>query len=169
LKLDDLGLTPNQSKRWQLEARIPEDLFCDHVRQTCEDGKELTSASLMRLAQSLKGKSSGRNGAGNRKGHAVHQHGLSGNGESAIGRAEQGNNHFPTCTFGEVLSELHNHHQVLDGILRPLYIGETLSLRPAELRMLRYLLSETGGLLAQLEQIEAGVPVCTCYEERQAV
>src|SRR6187431_2923701 len=42
LKLDDLGLTSNQSKRWQMQARIPENLFRDHITQTCKDGKELT-------------------------------------------------------------------------------------------------------------------------------
>ena len=55
LKLDDLGLTPNQSKRWQLQARVPENLFREHVKQTCDDGKELTSAGLMRLAKRLNG------------------------------------------------------------------------------------------------------------------
>ena len=58
LKLDDLGLTSNQSKRWQLQARIPENLFRDHITQTCKDGKELTSAGLMRLAKRLEGGSS---------------------------------------------------------------------------------------------------------------
>jgi hypothetical protein len=35
--------------------------------------------------------------------------------------------------------------------------------------MLRYLLSEIGGLLAQLEQTESGVPNCACRPERAAV
>jgi hypothetical protein len=68
-----------------------------------------------------------------------------------------------------LLSELQNHHHVLDGILRPLYSGETSSLRPAEMRMLRYLSSEIGGLLAQLEHIDFKAPNCACRSQRAAI
>src|SRR5262245_31500790 len=55
LKLVDLGLTANQSKRWQLQARVPEEAFREHVEQTRSEGKELTSAGVMRLAKRLRG------------------------------------------------------------------------------------------------------------------
>jgi hypothetical protein len=169
LKLDDLGLTSNQSKRWQLEAKIPEELFCDHVRQFCEDGKELTSASLMRLAKTLNGKESDRSHDGSKNGGTVPRHVSNGNGKPARNGTVKQQNHLPTCEFGDLLSELQNHHQVLDGILRPLYSSEASSLRPAEVRMLRYLLTEIGGLLAQLEQVESPSPNCACRSQRVAV
>ena len=73
------------------------------------------------------------------------------------------------AAIGDVVSELRNHHKVLDGILRPLYSGETASLRPAEVRMLRYLMAETGGLLAQLDKLEGEAIGCTCHNDRAAV
>lgn len=169
LKLDDLGLTSNQSKRWQLEARIPEDLFCNHVRQTCEDGKELTSASLMRLAKSLNGQLSEGSRDGNQNGRTARRPASNGNGTGATIRAVKRSNNLPDCEFDDVLNELQNHHQVLDGILRPLYSGECTSLRAAELRMVRYLMVETAGLLARLDRWESGLPKSVCCQARAAV
>ena len=164
LKLDDLGLTPNQSKRWQLQARIPESLFREHVRKTCEDGNELTSAGLMRLAKRLKGELAVRNGHPNGK----DGHDLNGNGKSAVGRVAKWDHRSSISALGDLISELRNHHNVLDGILRPIYNGETASLRPAEARMLRYLMAETGGLLAQLDKREIDSIGCTCHKDRAA-
>ena len=51
LKLDDLGISRNQSTRWQMQARVPESVFREHIKLTCDAGKELTSARLIRLAK----------------------------------------------------------------------------------------------------------------------
>ena len=58
-----------------IASQGPENLFREHVKQTCEDGKELTSAGLMRLANRIEGGSRpDRNGHSNGK----HAHALNG-------------------------------------------------------------------------------------------
>jgi hypothetical protein len=123
----------------------------------------------MRFAKSLNGQLSDRGRDGSKNGRTGHRNGSNGHRMSATDRAVPRANHLPKCEFGDLLSELQNHHEVLDGILRPLYCGETPSLRPAEMRMLRYLSSEIGGLLAQLEHIDSKLPNCACRSQRAAV
>jgi hypothetical protein len=170
LKLDDLGLTSNQSKRWQMQARIPENLFRDHITQTCKDGKELTSAGLIRLAKRLKGEPAVRSGHSNVKnGQVVNGHVLNGSRTSAIGRIGKWDHRGSISALGDLVCELRNHHKVLDGILQPIYSGEVATLRPAELRMLRYLMTETGDLLAQIDKLEGEAIGRTCHADRAAV
>lgn len=172
LKLEDLGLTSNQSKRWQLQARVPENVFVQHVRQTCKDGKELTSAGLMRLAKRLSGESEERNGHSNGKcSHTPQERRWNGNGGASAlsNRLGKWDDRPPASAFGEIVSELRNHHQVLEGILHPLYSGEVDSLRPAELRMLRYLTTETRRLLSQLVKLDGGTVDRMCHRNRAAV
>lgn len=51
LKLDDIGVSQNQSTRWQQIARVPQGEFDQHIRQQREAGKELTSKGIRQLAQ----------------------------------------------------------------------------------------------------------------------
>jgi hypothetical protein len=170
LKLDDLGLTANQSKRWQMQARIPDQVFRDHVKQICEEGKELTSAGLMRLAKRLAGELSGRNGKTARKNRrSVEGLHANGNGKTAADRVGKWDDRSGNNAFAEIVSELRNHHQLLDGMMRPIYCGEPITMRPAELRMLRYLLTETGGLLRKLDEIGLKLLDCACHLDRAAV
>ena len=48
--LDDLGITKDQSSRWQKMAKLPESLFERHVAEVRESGEELTTAGVLRLA-----------------------------------------------------------------------------------------------------------------------
>jgi hypothetical protein len=48
--LSDLGVELHESKRWQRIHSLEEKKFEDFIRSTKELGKELTSASLLRLA-----------------------------------------------------------------------------------------------------------------------
>jgi DNA (cytosine-5)-methyltransferase 1 len=49
--LGSLGITKNQSSAWQRIASIPSDDFEGHIQETKEAGKELTTASVVRLAK----------------------------------------------------------------------------------------------------------------------
>ena len=51
LRLADLGITKQQSFRWQKEASIPESDFEQYIRSCHEFGRELTAAGLLRLAK----------------------------------------------------------------------------------------------------------------------
>lgn len=55
LNLCDLGITQNESKRWQREASLPDEefeTFVAHARDACI---EISSASLIRLASRFRG------------------------------------------------------------------------------------------------------------------
>lgn len=51
VNLDDLGISATQSSRWQSEARIPDEVFEAHVEAVKSAGKELTTASVLKLAK----------------------------------------------------------------------------------------------------------------------
>ncbi|MFC1834116.1 hypothetical protein ACFL2Q_05195 [Thermodesulfobacteriota bacterium] len=52
--LEDLGISWNQSSRWQAISRIPEDKFEDYILTARALNSELTQASALRLAARLK-------------------------------------------------------------------------------------------------------------------
>lgn len=162
LKLDDLGISRNQSTRWQMQARVPESVFREHIKQTCASGKELTSARLIRLAKQW-GKSASVNGHSNGNGHEARL-----NGKSRAVTSRTGNGRLPADPVDEIVSELINHHQLLDNVLRPIYSGETTSLAAAERRVLRYLLLEVQQLLSRLDKWQHNHSSCRCRDERPA-
>lgn len=49
--LDELGITYMQSSRWQEEAKVDEDKFCEWVGDVRTKGEELTQSGLLRLAR----------------------------------------------------------------------------------------------------------------------
>ena len=52
-KLSELGITPKESSRWQLEASVPEEQFEQHIAEIKDKKEELTSAGLRELAGNL--------------------------------------------------------------------------------------------------------------------
>jgi len=52
-RLRDLGLTRDESSRWQAVARVPEPVFEQHVAETKSGGGELTTAGVLRLEKDL--------------------------------------------------------------------------------------------------------------------
>lgn len=155
LKLEDLGISRNQSTRWQMQARLPDKVFREHIKQTCAAGKELTSAKLMRLA---------------RQWHATRSRNVtvsadnnpsSRNGNYSSTLAQHSG--LETNRVTEIATELNNHHQLIEGILRPIYSGESTTLLPAERRILRYLMIETAQLLKRLATLPDVATGCTCH------
>ena len=49
--LDDLGISRTNSSRWQREGSLPEEEFAQYVQRANEEGRELTSNGLLRLAR----------------------------------------------------------------------------------------------------------------------
>jgi N6-adenosine-specific RNA methylase IME4 len=66
VKLDDLGLTRNQSSRWQAIASIPEPEFERYVTTCQGNGRELTQSGMLKLAKHLENEAI-RNGNGKDK------------------------------------------------------------------------------------------------------
>lgn len=149
LKLSDLGLTANQSKRWQMQAKVPEEVFQEHIEQTRKEGKELTSAGLMRVARIMYQCSHARQARSKR--HADHSPSRSSRKPLTDSAPSD---EAASQELTAIVEELCNHHQMLDGILRPLYQGEDIHLEPAERRMIRYLIVETRTLLEKLTAIQ---------------
>lgn len=52
--LDDLGITKNQSSRWQQEASVPEEKFTEFLEDCRDNQKEVTQAGLLRIANQAK-------------------------------------------------------------------------------------------------------------------
>ena len=52
--LDDLGISTQQSARWQREAAVPEEAFLQYLDEAAGATRELTSAGLLRLAHTLR-------------------------------------------------------------------------------------------------------------------
>jgi hypothetical protein len=160
LKLNDLGISRNQSTRWQIEARVPENVFRELIKQTCGAGKELTSARLIRVAKQW-GKAAAATRHPQRNGHKPNR-----NGQWHGGSLSANGDRSPAAPLAEIVSDLTNHHQLLDNVLRPVYSVEGATLAPAERRVLRYLLLEVRQLLARLDKFrrDAGER-CICQND----
>ncbi len=52
--LDAVGLTRNQSSRYQAEARVPDEVFEKWVEDFDKDNDELTQTQLLRLERGLR-------------------------------------------------------------------------------------------------------------------
>ncbi|MFN3194026.1 MAG: hypothetical protein ACE361_26190 [Aureliella sp.] len=54
--LSDIGVTKDQSSRWQLTAAVPEKRFEEYVDTTRNESGEVTTAGLVRIAREIKAK-----------------------------------------------------------------------------------------------------------------
>jgi hypothetical protein len=158
LKLEDLGISRNQSTRWQMQARVPENVFREHIRLTCDAGKELTSARLLRFAKQWTDSSRANGHDYGNRGKRVSK--LNGDPQQCSDDRVGGN---PAV---EIISELTNHHQLLDNVLRPIYTGDATTLAAADRRVLRYLLLEIRQLLGRLDKWQHRANQCCCRDER---
>lgn len=56
IPLKDLGVSRDESSRWQRVASVPESKFEEHIAETIETKKELTTVSVLKLANAAKPK-----------------------------------------------------------------------------------------------------------------
>lgn len=54
IALKDVGISRNQSSRWQQEASVPDERFEQYVKEMNESARELTSSGLQSLAKSIR-------------------------------------------------------------------------------------------------------------------
>jgi len=141
LKLDDLGITQNQSKRWQREACVPDADFEEHVEQANRMGAAISSASLMRIAR----------------------------GRDALSQP-QTTSHTPSLHFGrrlakrqlndvlETIAELKGHRDALANVVSSTGSKETGRLREeSTVRLMDRYLTEMGESVARLEELLSGI------------
>lgn len=129
LKLEYLGISSDQFRRWQRLASISEREFGAYIKTAKDHGRELTSAGLLRLARKP-----GSTVQSPRTRPLTDTNGKS-NGESPQ----------------EFLAEMLNHFQLLGEVLRPLYEEQDIELKPAERRIIRRLIGEITELIVQLQ------------------
>jgi hypothetical protein len=128
LKLEDFGISWEQSCRWQKLASISERNFESYIRTVKDHNRELTSAGLLRLA--------GKPASSIR---------------SAAARPLTDTNETSTREWPrESLAEMLNHFHLLGDVLRPVYEEQNVELKPAEKRIIRQLIGEIRELIEQL-------------------
>lgn len=127
LKLDALGITRNQSARWQRLATVSEAEFTKYLRDMAVQELEITSAGFLRVAA--------------RQSKPRQPQFIS------IQR-----NVAAVWNPRESLEELANHCRLLEGLLRPLAEQPAAELKLPERRLVGRLLREISDLADQLRQ-----------------
>lgn len=135
LKLEDLGVTRDQSTRWQRIAKVAEDDFCRYLAESKGEEQEITSAGLLRQFEPRI-----RKGRLNRKAAKASRR--------AVNGASKGN------AILELTSELQNHSQLLSDVLRPIYEGHGAEFKIAERRIVQRLLNEIEELVKHLRMYQ---------------
>ena len=140
--LDELGISHNQSKCWQKEAIVPEPDFCAFVALAETGEYELTTASLLRLAAT-------RFGPGSKKDESASD-------DLAILEMDMvcGNDRDVSKPH-EIVAELVNHCNTLNGILSPLYESGDPAKFNSCLGRAPSLVREIRGLLLELQHCTA--------------
>ena len=138
LKLADLGITRNQSTRWQKEATVPEEVFCEFLAYARENDLEITASRLIRLA-----------GRGS-NGHAT----------STRSRGSRAENTLDVDVIqpdspesaSKLIDELRNQHKSLTQVLAILTDenSETCELDNSDRRLVRYILGQIKGTIDAL-------------------
>jgi len=127
LKLETLGITKDQSKRWQLAATVPEAEFERYVQSANKLGKELTAAGLLRIARSRR--------------PAPHSR-LRKRSPTNLEKAE----------ILSLLDEASQHGELLASLWEPVIKGRPAELQTAERRCVARLLKEIRQAIAELRK-----------------
>lgn len=142
-RLEDLGITAQESKRWQLVASVSEEVFCKYVAKKQKLGEEITSAGLYSIARELRHS----NNHSEDKTSETHT-----NREIDKSTSESAN-----ADPHSLLSELKEHQALLARILKPIYAAHDKTnkvvFRCGEYQGIVHLLEELEQGLAELERM----------------
>jgi hypothetical protein len=144
LKLEHLGISQSQSKRWQQEAMVPDEEFDAFLRRMEESNQEITGSGLLRLARRCGKDKRTTQLTKDRKGtpNTIDE-------PQAIV--------IEVALMSDYLEEMRYHRNLLEKLLDPVCSGRCRELRPSELAHIRRLLSEIQRLLGEaIESIAAG-------------
>lgn len=126
LKLEDLGISRDQSRRWQYVASVSNDEFANYLQDMIGKGREITTVGLLRFARKTQTKP---------------------RRQSVISEVSQdGDLRVPD----ELLMELANHCRLLADVLRPVYEEAAIDLRKAERRIVGRLIGDMSEIIRQL-------------------
>lgn len=134
LKLENLGVSHQESKRWQQVASVPYHEFLDYFRIANQLGQEATRAGLLRAAKESRGPRCSK----------------------PLDRQQRATTAVIECDsalLDELLEEHANHCQLLDSILRPFYEEREQALQRCEKRFLGQLIREMIEQISQLSII----------------
>lgn len=155
-KLELLGISPDESRRWQLLATVPERVFEKYFATTQTLGEEIAAAPLLRLARKLK-----RAGGTARSLRAASDNGTAKNDTSEV-------SHESTATRPatkvvpvsqeipvpqEIIEDLANHCGTLVGLVASTPTSPEPDLTPKQLHYLRNTLNEMAAILESVRPI----------------
>jgi O6-methylguanine-DNA--protein-cysteine methyltransferase len=151
LILDDIGITQNQSKRWQRLGAVPEGEFDNYVKRATDLGTEVTAAGLLRACRPIV------SAAFKKRAHTC-KRGASERPSSNLAStlACEGGVAAQLATVLDAAQEAMQHQATLAGLLAPDCTGHLQPLLPGERKAVSYYVSELGRLLSRIVAIESG-------------
>lgn len=142
-KLGELGITRNQSSRWQREAAVPDSIFEAYLREARQAEREVSAAELLRRSAvtSLPRRAKPLTVSARREGKAF---------VVELMPAQAATRNAGTTSVKELLAEAKNHRALLASILLP-YCERQQQLEPAARRHAARLLHDLEAVLDQAE------------------
>ncbi len=144
LKLESLGVSRDQSARWQREAAVPEEHFLAYLQEARSAGHEITGSGLLRT------------GASHVAGKRRRQDKLA----TPITALDSSRRATPEPDH-EDLVELSNHCALLASLLQPFFDGSQAALDSTERRHAAYLMREIETCIGAMLLRSAGGPAGT--------
>lgn len=140
LKLIDLGITKQQSQRWQLVSGVPEADFERYLQSQQQLGAEITASDVYRIARrtcmrSVKASAHSPNGCCTYE--IIKEVSIDGQ-----------------ARFGELHSELTHHCDLLNRLLEPVYEGNGKPLRTVERQHIARLVVAMKQIIEQLASFD---------------
>jgi hypothetical protein len=141
LKLSDLGITQNQSKRWQRESMVPDSTFDAYVKRATSLGEEVTAAGLLRT---YRNDSNVKPRAYRNTSSASTSH------EMALQCGKVSQRRSDEATLAELAEEGMRHYELLSHLLAPITTKPNVSLLPVQRKAIRRYLVEIGRIFGAI-------------------